>query len=226
MFSIADKILSWSEVWALLLPLSILIFHRTQPTSLKPVIVYLCLALAINLMIDIVMSMNVGTSVFTASNNPYYNLHSIVRFTCFAVYFIKMPHQHYSKIKWFLVFVFIVFVIVNFIFFENFFNYDYFSEGLLTTESFLLLVFCMIYYLAELRYEKGEVFKGPDFWIVTGLAVYVVVNFFVFLFYLPMIEENRDLAINIWNVHNIAFIIFCIFVARAFYVPSRNKYTV
>jgi len=226
MFSIADKILSWSEVWAILLPFAILIIHRNQPASLKPVIVYLFLALAINLFIDIVMSMNVDAGFVTASNNPYYNLHSIVRFICFAVYFIKMPHQHYSKIKWLLVFVFCAFVILNFLFFENFLNYDYFSDSLLTTESFLLLVYCLIYYLAELRYEEDEVFKGPDFWIVTGLAVYVVVNFFVFLFYLPMLEENRDLAINIWNVHNIAFIIFCIFIAKAFYVPSRNKHTV
>jgi hypothetical protein len=53
-----------------------------------------------------------------------------------------------------------------------------------------------------------------------------VVNFFVFLFYLPMIYVDVTLAVNIWNVHNIAFITFCLLLTKAFYGSSRYQLTV
>jgi hypothetical protein len=120
----------------------------------------------------------------------------------------------------------VLFLLFNFIFAENFFNYDSFSGNLLATEAYLLLVFCMMYYLVELKDNEENLFNSPHFWVVTGLGIYVVVNFFVFLFYLPMIYVDVKLAVNIWHVHNIAFIIFCLFLTKAFYGPFRNQYSV
>ena len=117
------------------------------------------------------------------------------------------------------------FLVVNFIFFENFFNADSFSGNLLTVEAYLLLIYCMLYYLAELN-DDSNLFDGPHFWVVTGLAIYLVTNFFVFLFYTPMLSVDARLAVSIWNVHNIAFIIFCFFIAKAFYGTVRYKYSV
>jgi hypothetical protein len=112
------------------------------------------------------------------------------------------------------------------VFFEDFFDYNYLSGNLLATEAYLLLVYCMLYYLTELRNDQDGIFDTPHFWIVTGLGIYVVVNFFVFLFYLPMISKDIRLAVDIWNVHNLAFIIFCLFLTKAFYGSIRNKYSV
>jgi len=119
----------------------------------------------------------------------------------------------------------LIFMIVNFLFFEKFFNYDSFSGNLLATEAYLLLVYCMLYYLTELKSGRDDLFNTPHFWVVTGLSIYVVTNFFVFLFYLPMINIDEDLAVNIWNVHNIAFIIFCLFITKAIYGSFRYKFT-
>jgi hypothetical protein len=88
------------------------------------------------------------------------------------------------------------------------------------------LIYCMLYYLSELKDDSKNLFNVPDFWVVTGLSIYVVINFFVFLFYLPMIYVDQDLAVNIWNVHNIAFIIFCLFITKAFYGSHRYKYSI
>ena len=46
------------------------------------------------------------------------------------------------------------------------------------------------------------------------------------LYLFPMIDVDVDLAVNIWNVHNIAFIIFCLFITKSFYGPFRYKFTV
>jgi hypothetical protein len=116
--------------------------------------------------------------------------------------------------------------VVNFSFAENFWSPDRLGGNLLTEEAYLLLIYCMVYYLGKLRDEADDVASGPDFWVVTGLSIYVVVNFFVFLFYLPMLDSDVSLAMNIWNVHNIAYIILCIFITKAFYEPARYQHTV
>ena len=220
------KILEWSEVWALLIPLVILLFRRQQPATLKPVIIYLWIAFILNLSIDIITAINIYHHNFDLSNNTLYNIHSVVRFVCFSLYFIQLPQTSFDKFKKLLTVVFLIFVVINFGFFENFFNFDSFSGNLLATEAYLLLIFCMLYYLSELKDDSKNLFNGSDFWVVTGLSIYVVVNFFVFLFYLPMIDVDLDLAVNIWNVHNIAFIIFCVFIAKGLYGSHRYKYSV
>lgn len=207
-------------------PLGVLLFRRNQPSTIKPIRWYLFLGFALNLAIDIIMLLNMQREEGYLSNNPLYNLHAVVRFACFSAYFIHLPQNSFRQIKKGLALVSFLFLLVNFIFFENFFNYNSFSGNLLATEAYLLLIYCMLYYLSELKDDNKNLFKGADFWIVTGLCIYVVVNFFVFLFYLPMINVDVKLALNIWNVHNIAFIVFCFFITKALYGSARHQFAV
>jgi len=218
------KILDWSEVWALLIPLIALLFRREQPATLRPIIVYLWLAFILNLVIDIIMELRNYYPDWT--NNPLYNFHSVVRFACFSFYFIQLQPTSFTRLKKIIAVLSGIFLIINFLFFEDFFNNESFSGNLLAAEAYLLLVYCMLYYLAELKDDSKNLFNGPDFWVVTGLSIYVVVNFFVFLFYLPLIDVDWHIAVNIWNVHNIAFIIFCLFITKALYGSNRYKYSV
>jgi len=84
----------------------------------------------------------------------------------------------------------------------------------------------MLYYIDKLNKDNVTITDEPDFFAVTGLAVYVVVNFFVFLFYVPMINVNQDLAENIWDVHNYAYIVLSILTAKALYDAPRYQYSV
>jgi hypothetical protein len=215
-------IFDWSEVWTLLIPLFVLIVNTKQPAFLKPVIIYLLLALPINLIGDIIADYKKYFPSWLQSNTPLYNIHSIVRFTCFCYFFISLKQPYFLQLKKILPLVSFLFIIVNFGFFENFFNVDSLSGNLLSAEAYLLLVYCMLYYLAQLRDETDKISGGPDFWIVTGLSIYVVINFFVFLFYVPMIKENPELANNMWSVHNVAYITFSVFIAKAFYATNSN----
>lgn len=216
--------LDWSEVWALLIPLGVLMFRRKQPETMKPVIIYLFLALFVNLLIDLMLPVKSYLPEWLRTNNPFYNIHSIIRFFCFSIYFIRLPNASFLAIKKILIILSIVFLFINFAFFEKFFNFDSFSGNLLAAEAYVLLIFCLFYYLSELREDENNLFDSPHFWVVTGLSIYVVVNFFVFLFYMPMIKVDVPLAINIWNVHNVAFIIFCLFISKAFYGTTRYQF--
>jgi len=129
--------LDWSEIWAMIIPLSVLLFRRQQPVSLRPVVIYLWLGFLINVGIDIIMAINVYFDRAALSNNALYNIHSVVRFGCFSFYFIHLQKNSFSRLKRFLGLLGIAFLVVNFIFFENFFNPNSFSGNLLTVEAYL-----------------------------------------------------------------------------------------
>lgn len=216
----------WAEVWAPLIPLIFLLFRKRQPRFLKPIIVYLILALLINIACDVISDYKKYLPSWLQSNNPLYNAHSVIRFICFSYFFILLKQHSFTKLKYILPNISLVIILFNFIFLENFFNPDHLSGNLLSAEAYLLLIYCMFYYLTKLRDEVDDIASGPDFWVVTGLSIYVVVNFFVFLFYVPMINEDGNLANNMWDFHNIAYVILCIFITKAFYAPARHQLTV
>lgn len=215
-------IYNWSEVWALLIPLFVLFFNKKQPHFLQPVIFYLIIAFIINLLADIIGDFREYLPVWIESNNVLYNVHSIIRFICFSYFFVLLNQSSFRGVKSFLPFIFIVFISANFILAENFFNPDHLSGNLLSAEAYLLLIYCMLFYLAQLREEVEILHRGKDFWVVTGLSIYVTANFFIFLFYVPMIRENPNLAANMWYVHNSVYIILCLSIARSFYVTART----
>ncbi|MEJ7828672.1 MAG: hypothetical protein WKF91_10760 [Segetibacter sp.] len=215
-------ILDWSEVWALLIPLFVLVVRGKQPPLLKPVIVYLWLALLFNFIADIIGDFKRYFPAWIQSNNPLYNVHSLVRFACFSYFFISLKQSSTNAIQKIIPFLSLLFVLINFSFFENFFNPMHLSGDLLAVEAYLLLIYCMLYYLLRLKKDVEVISGGKVFWVVTGLSIYVVINFFVFLFYLPMIKLNPMLAGKMWTIHNIAYIIFCILIAKAFYVHNKH----
>lgn len=227
-----QAVLNWSEVWALMIPLFIVIVaKKKQSIILKPILVYLVIGLFLNVCADLIADLKVFFPSWLQSNNPIYNLHSLVRFACFSYFFFNLKKRdaaptnkkNVPSFKVMIVAAFVIFLIINFIFYENFFNPFYLSGGLFAIESYLLLIFCMQYYLIQLQNEVEHVTTRKDFWIVTGLSIYVVINFFIFLFYVPMISENRFLAARMWDVHNVAFIIFCILISKAFYVSDSHR---
>lgn len=212
----------WAEFWATIIPLLVLIRHRNQPNYIKPVIIYLWVALVLNLIGDIIGDFKRYLPQWLNSNNVLYNIHSLVRFACFG-YFFQLINQTFNRwLNRIVIAIALLFIIYDFTFLESFTNPIHLSGNLLATESFLLLIYCLHYYLAQLTLDEGALKRGKEFWVVTGLAIYVVVNFFVFLFYVPLLEESWPQAARIWRIHNFAYVCLCIFIAKAFYVPARN----
>ena len=218
-----QEILDWSEVWALLIPLIVLLLKPKQPKYLTPVIVYVALALVIDLFIDVGWKYKAVVPQWMYPNNYFYNIHSIIRFICFSSFFSLLRLPFIKKFGKIIPILSILFIIINFSFFENFFRADSFSSRLLATESGLLLFYCLQYYLYKLQDEATTTKRPADFWVVTGLSIYVVFNFFYFLLYTTLIDNGyADFVEQMWNYHNLTFIILCIFIARAFYVSRNN----
>lgn len=207
----------------MLIPLVVLARNPKQPIFLRPVIIYLCLAFIINLSGDIISDFAIYLPDWIDGNNVLYNIHSIMRFVCFSYFFSFLKQPHFAILKKILPYLSVVLIIINFTFFEYFFNHDHISGNLLAAEALLLLIYCLQYYLSKMKDEKDVLTSSKDFLVVTGISIYVVINFFVFLFYVPMITENPELADNMWGVHNVAYLILCVLIAKAFSRPIRNK---
>ena len=212
------QILGWSEVWALLIPLLILFVNKEQPRYLKPIIIYIYVAFVLNLFQDIIANLKFTLHFphWLQTNNYVYNLHSVIRFSLFCFFFINLRQPFLETVKKLIPTVFFLFVIINFTFFEDFFNFYLLSSRLLSIEAAFLLFYCLQYYLYKLLDDQEEAKRPADFWAVTGLTIYVSISFFIFLFQNTLVKQLQHFAITIWKVHDIAYIILCIFLAKAF----------
>ena len=189
---------------------------------MKPVVVYLFLALVINILIDVSWRLKEYMPPWLKSNNFLYNIHSVVRFIAFILFFLALQQPFLQRVKKIVPIIALVAFLVNFIFFEDFFAFWTFSSFLLAAESGILLFYCLQYYLFKLQ-EDAATIRGADFWFVTGLSIYVVFNFFFFLFYTSLTANNyKDFTEQMWHFHNVSFIVLCLFIAKAFYA-SRHQ---
>lgn len=219
---VLKEIRDWSEVWGLLLPLCVYLKYRNQPRPVQPIVLYLWLALLINLMIDVIWKFQkpLGFPEWLQTNNHLYNTHSIVRFFLFSIFFLRLKQQNRPWIQRGLMVFFSIFIVVNFAFFEDYFNFSQLSSRLLTVEASVILLLCVQFYFLRLKEEHYDL--NYPYWFVTGMSVYYAVNFFIFLFHTTVSEQLQDFAISIWKIHNITFVIMCIFIAKGLY-ESRVK---
>lgn len=221
------EIYDWCEVWAPLIPLFVWMKYPKQPAYFKPLFIYLWIAILLSLVADIGWKIKDYISKdfykthdlpWLEDNNYLYNIHSVVRFICFGFFFSRLESSSNSKILKVLPWLGLGFVLVNFIFFESFFGGESISSLLFATEAGLLLLYCLHYFLSGLQGEIMQSSKAPEYWVVLGLSIYVVLNFFYFLFYQTLIDEGHGkLVADLWYAHNATFIILCIFIAKGFY---------
>lgn len=215
--SVFTTIIVWLEVWALLIPLFVLIKKPRQPGYIQPIVYYLFIALFLNVVMVLIWKRETfGLNTEFDNNNPVYNFHSIARLIFFSVFFIQLKQPFLTHVKRVIPFLFIIFVVINFIFFEDFFYQTKISSRLHTIESGILIFYCLQYYLFRLKDEQAAYAKMPDFWIVTGLSIFLVISFPIYLFYDRMLSEELKFVIIIWEVQKAAFLIFCLLIAKAF----------
>ncbi len=216
------EIADWLEVWALLIPIAVLIWKRNRSYYLLPVRIYVWVALFLNGFAIAIWKFKVAWGMeegdFLWSNNFIYNTHSVIRLYLFSWYFIRLGHPFMQRVKLAVPILFTAFLLVNFIWYEDFFNRENLSSRLLATEAAMLLLFCLQYFIYLLLEDRDTPLKDqPGFWVGAGLSIYVASSFFIFLFYTYLISQNPQFAVGIWDVHNIAYLLLCISIARAFY---------
>jgi hypothetical protein len=234
---ILQEILDWSEVWATLIPLTAVIILRPKAKWIRPVFYFLVIGFILYVIIDVIWKRyKIGLGEWMHANLEFlydapkngeeqlsnavcYNILSIIRFLLFAWFFHYLSPV-FRKMNWVLVPLFGITLLVIFTVFRDIRD---FSSLLMGTDSAILLAYCLVYYFLLLRDEDSEGRIQPPFWAVLGLSIYVVINFPIFLFYNAISKQAEKFAIDIWTLHNITYIIFCIFLAKAVLAASRAE---
>lgn len=220
-----QTILDWSEVWALLIPLGVVLSGKRQSPANRPVIAYVIVALITNTACNIIWKADLLLYNSIPYNGFLYNLHSMVRFLMFDLFFGKLNQSYTSLLSWVVRSGFCLFILLNFGFYEKFYDdKSPFSSVLLSLESALLLILCLQYYFYKFTNEEDNSITQPDFWIVTGLSIYVTLNFFIFLLYDTISKYHIQFAIQLWNFHNLSYILFNLLLAKAFYESQLHRY--
>ncbi len=219
-------IFDWSEVWALLIPLVVMWRYKRPEAFLKPVRFYVVIALVINLASTLIWyrkKLGINLPDWLDSNSALYNAGSVARLIFFSWFFILLDQRFMHRLKKIIPFLFMAGVLINFIFFEDFYTHGIFSSRLLATEAALLLFYCLQYYIFLMIEDRETPLpRQPGFWIVTGLTFYVAISFFIFLFYSYLADEDLKFAIDIWDVHNVAYIFLCICLAINLYRKNEE----
>lgn len=214
------NILKWSEVWAPLIPLYVFVLKKSSNKKLEILAVYLLTALCVNTMADVSWIYKTCMPVQLQNNNFLYNISSILRTIVFVLFFR-------NSIKLFPKRNFDFFLLTYLIFFSAYFliekNFRTLNSLLHTVESLALIICSITYFIKLIRSEEVFLKFDPYIIIVSGLALYESVNFFVFLFYQYLLGITDKFWNYIWYVPDIMFVIFCIMIAKAFYGLSKTK---
>ncbi|HEY6978252.1 MAG TPA: hypothetical protein VH396_18255 [Chitinophagaceae bacterium] len=208
-------ILNWMEVWAPLIPLYVFIVKRPDEKHLEIIAAYLLTSLCINLIIDVSWLFNSCMPPALKNNNFLYNIISVCRVFFFVIFFMNTTSLLSKKVYNLFLGLYVLLFAIYFTFFADFFTL---SSMLHSIEALGLLALCILYFTRLIK--SDEVFFGfdPYLIIISGLAIYESVNFFVFLFYSYLMENSgQDFAKVLWRVPNIIFLVFCLFITRAFY---------
>ena len=229
------EIFDWSEVWAVLIPLTIYLIKRPKAPWVKPMLIYLLIAFFFNSIIDFTwksrhlgyedLSKRVFWWLYLGEekrlyNTIFYNLFSFARVAIFTWFFLKI-NSPYKKFYTITLLLFILFYIINFGLFQNILV---FSSRVLAFDAGLLLVFCLSYfYRINLDDNIASPIALPQSWVVTGLTLYTAINFFIFFFFSYITDANKQYAKDIWNVHNFSFILLKVFIAISFWKAKKPK---
>ncbi len=229
MAELLRKIFDWSEVWALFIPLTVLLIYKPKSIWVVPVKWYLIIALTLNICIDFIWYVNMY-DLFDSrkgdrwNNNIFYNFQSIVRLFFFSWFFSTQGKQFKQITR----IIPVIFLTGTFIFFAlSGKSIFIISSYLMATEAGFLLIYCLWFTNKTIRDDKPAFYTThPPLWVVGGLTLYTAVNFFIFLFYNYLMYHSQKLkeyAASVWDIHNILFILLCTSIAIAFYNERTRK---
>ncbi len=215
----------WSEVWALLIPLIIIVLFKPGSKQIRPVILYVILGLILNFIATFMLKYHylVPSYLYVnnmSNNNLLYNLHSMARVLLLSWYIINIKKYKASIILKIFLIGYLIFVLLDFTLIES---PLFFSTRIYSAESIVLLIMCIFYFFRSMEDEsRTDWLKHPSFPICTGIILYEAITFFIFLFFYPLSEKNPEFFVATMQIYSLAFILFCILLSLAFYRYSKQ----
>ena len=217
--------LIWQEVWALLIPFTIIAIYKPAGKQLRLIVWYVILGFILNFIAIFMLVfyylvpdwMHIDGMV---NNNILYNIHSVIRVLLFSLYIIAIRQYRYAVILKIILVTFLVLTLTNFIFIESPF---FLSTPLFTAESIVLLAMCFSYFFQSIQDESDTNWlRHPSFLVCAAISLYEVITFFIFLFFYPLTLKDPSFHVVTMQIYSITYILLCILLALAFYQSKKQ----
>lgn len=209
----------WIEVWPFLIPLSIFLFTKKNAKG-NILFIFTFISFLISLLANMIWQYSYAFPVSFRNNNILYNLGSISRTVFPAVYLLQIETIKPLKFLRYLLFVYLTFLLINFIFFDSLFLL---STNQHAGESILMLIICIAFFL-HLIIDDEIYFNTvkPALILCTGISIYESINFFIYLFFYPVLKTDFKFSTKIYEASQYSFVLYWLMTGLAIYFQSRQ----
>ena len=148
------------------------------------------------------------------------SIFTIVEFCCFSLffYFTLLNHPRIRKIILVFAVLFAVFCFLNL--FLEFSRYDNLDTIPVTFQAIFIMSLCVIYFFEQIRNPNSLfIYSTSEFWIVTGILVYLAGTFFIFIYSANLTQEE---LIKYWPINYVFNAIKNILFGLAIYIHGRK----
>lgn len=224
MGSLFVEIMSWSEVWGIALPLTIMLLMKPGDPESQPLRIYIVAAFFINLFAVLISHYWRVWSWLPDNNLFLYNLHSVLRVGLFSWYFYRNGHRWLKRFCLVLVPLYAVVAIVQLFFLQE---ANVFSARIHAAESIVLLLLCISYFIGTVLDESNIIWmQQPSFWVCGAVSLFEAVNFLVFAFFnLFNVKDDARMSfgITLLLIFSVTYVILCLALAIVLYREGLRK---
>jgi hypothetical protein len=198
--------------------------RRKQNYKLKPLIFfflgYILLEIISSFVIGIQLHKPIRVKITIYSDF----IDTIVEFLAFF-FVIKnyVSNKQIGKAVKLLLPIFISLIITYFLYYKiNYNGLDqYFLQTVFTIQASLLIVACILYYVDLFTKEpKLKLTEDPSFWVVTGVAFFMLSTLPFSIFAMYLVKINFQLYIRLFIVYEIFYWILFLMIIRAYFCKS------
>ncbi len=152
--------------------------------------------------------------------NTLWSLFTIIEFCSFAFFFyFNLRNNLLKKLIISTIIAFIIFCITNL--FLRFSAYDNMDTIPVTFQAIFIMTLCVIYFFEQIRNPKALfIYSTSEFWIVTGILVYLAGTFFIFIYSSNLTQAELD---KYWPINYVFNTLKNILFGLGIYIHGRNQ---
>ncbi len=153
-------------------------------------------------------------------SNTLWSLFTIVEFCSFAFFFyFNLRNKLLKKLILFTIIAFTIFSLTNL--FLQFSTYKNLDTIPVTFQALFIMTLCVIYFFEQIRNPNALfIYSTSEFWIVTGILVYLAGTFFIFIYSANLTQAELD---KYWLINYVFNTIKNILFGLGIYIHGRNQ---
>lgn len=155
------------------------------------------------------------------NNNILYNINAFLRVILVGGYLVYHPNLKKYRFLRYLLGIYILFAITDFVCIDSLFSV---STIHFSATSLVLLTICLTYFLNSIIDEEENItVKDPALMISIGISLFESINFFIYLFFYPLIIVDFEFGIFTIRLFMYSFLVCNIFIALGFFYGRKQK---